>query len=35
MLTSSKKLQGRSASIYFSFDADKSSDVIPEENQAS
>jgi|JI6StandDraft_1071083.scaffolds.fasta_scaffold24177_2 hypothetical protein len=30
MLSSSKKLRGRNASIYFSFDADKCSDVIPE-----
>ena len=28
LLTSSKKLRGRNASIYFSFDAEK--DVIPE-----
>lgn len=33
MLNSSKKLRGRNASIYFSFDADKASDIIPEENQ--
>jgi hypothetical protein len=31
-LKGSKKLRGRNASIYFSFDAEKSDDVIPEEN---
>ena len=34
MLSSSKKLRGKNASIYFSFDAEKCEDVIPEENQA-